>query len=339
MTTAKPVEIFCGTGGVGKTTLASSRALYLASNGRRVLLITIDPSRRLKQVLGLDDNKLGEAQKVNFEGHVLDALLLSPRITLSRLAKIHDNDRLMSNPIINILTRPYGGMNEIMAVLEVQHHLENKNYDTIILDTPPGKHFVDFLKSTQKINKFFDRSFVEIFKYLGKSFGEEKGKKNIISMIISSGVKKLLGYLEKVTGQAFVGEFVDAIAGLYQSRDSFLAALRLEESFKKVEFCNWFLVTSASQNKYREAQDLAQEAKQFMHSDKFLLLNKCIRDELESWQIDPSMPGYKLKQTMIERENQLMENAKRGFDKIYQFPDVPQAGPEKHIQALMGAWT
>ena len=61
----KPIEIFCGTGGVGKTTLASSRALYWALKGKKVLLITIDPARRLKEVLNLNDQKSGEIEKVN----------------------------------------------------------------------------------------------------------------------------------------------------------------------------------------------------------------------------------------------------------------------------------
>ena len=55
----KPIEIFCGTGGVGRTTLATSRALYLASHGHKVLLITIDPSHRLKQILNMQEEESG----------------------------------------------------------------------------------------------------------------------------------------------------------------------------------------------------------------------------------------------------------------------------------------
>ena len=78
----KKIEIFCGTGGVGKTTLATSRAYDLAREGKKVLLITIDPAKRLKQVLGLDQALEGSIQSISaahFEkekSFTFDALLI-----------------------------------------------------------------------------------------------------------------------------------------------------------------------------------------------------------------------------------------------------------------------
>ena len=60
--TTKSFEIFCGTGGVGKTTLATARALNLAQSGLRVLLVTIDPAKRLKDLLKLEASAIGEAK-------------------------------------------------------------------------------------------------------------------------------------------------------------------------------------------------------------------------------------------------------------------------------------
>ncbi len=133
MISPKPIEVFCGTGGVGKTTLASSRAIHLASKGIKVLLITIDPSRRLKEVLNLKDENAGEIEVVKsdifseflhqetpFEFH---AMLMSPAATIQRMDKRNTEDTGLDNPIIRILSRPYGGMNEIMVVHYSQVHL------------------------------------------------------------------------------------------------------------------------------------------------------------------------------------------------------------------------
>ena len=131
--------------------------------------------------------------------------------------------------------RPSGGMNEIMAIIEVQSQIEAEKYDCIVLDTPPGKHFLDFLNASKKIDRFFDKSYIEIFKYFGKSISTQtssrKGK--LLGRIVSSGVKKLLTYLEKVTGKEFVETFIEAIFTLHQNKHYFLKALTFQKISRK----------------------------------------------------------------------------------------------------------
>ena len=134
--TIKALEIFCGTGGVGKTTLATSRALYLGSQGKKVLLITIDPAKRLKQILSIKDQNAGKIETISstlftgFEGKdfTISALLMSPKETLRKILNVEE----VENNVLNILTRPHGGMNEILSLVEVQFHINNGHYDTII---------------------------------------------------------------------------------------------------------------------------------------------------------------------------------------------------------------
>lgn len=344
----KPIEIFCGTGGVGKTTLATSRGLFLASKGIKVLLITIDPAKRLKQILSLPDNDSGEISTISsklFEQHkekdfTFDALLMSPRSTLQRMARENNNVEDFNNPIIKILSRPNSGMNEIMAIIEVQYHLRTKNYDTIILDTPPGKHFIDFLESSYKIQKFFDKTFIEIFKFIGKKVDQKTSfiPKKILATIISSGVKKLLSYLEKVTGKDFVYTFIDAIAVLYKNKSSFLEAIKFQENLKKIEFSNWFLVTSVEQQKITEANILQSEAENFMHGDNYLAINKCLQNNLKSWETNQNIELEKLRETMLEREQNLCDYAKDNFTKVIEFPEVFSSAPENHVDVLAATW-
>lgn len=340
----KKIEIFTGTGGVGKTTLATSRAVYLSSLGKKVLLITIDPSKRLKQVLNLDDKDSGHLQTVSLKpflgdaSHIsMSALLLSPAVTLQ---KIGNNDQI-DNPILNTLSKPYGGLNEIMAMVELYHQLQSGAFDHIVLDTPPGKHFIDFLDSGKKIHDFFDSSFVDIFKVFGRTIenrGEAVKSSRILSTFVAAGVKKLLKYLEKVTGKDFVETFVSAILAIYSCKNAFLDSLKLQEELQDHELTNLFLVTSVEHNKLREAEEMHQKMQQTMQCDNYLAINRCLAKELHKWLPNPDSPLFQVKVSMLERENKLKSYAKDKFKNILEFPDVIETSPETHVSHLVNSW-
>lgn len=331
---AKKIEIFCGTGGVGKTTVATSRALHLTRSGKSVLLMTIDPSLRLKQLFSLEQEDAGLPKPINHSHMTHDkgqlaVLLMDNEKTLEYAL----GQKGFNNHILHSLSRPYSGMNEILALIELDRHLNNDDYDHIVLDTPPGKHFLDFIDAAEKINHFFDKSFIRIFTSL------RQGKdKSILSTLLGASIKKVLGYLEKVTGENFVEAFIDALLTLFSRKDYFLKGLAVQQQLDDAELGGWFLVSSVDQQKSEELKSFYRDLTTTTQSNKYLIVNRSLKKHLHDW--SPSEAALiKLKDSMLNRENDIKMTQDSDHNRAeLTFPDVLSTDPKDHIEELCNYW-
>jgi anion-transporting ArsA/GET3 family ATPase len=169
------VIVCCGAGGVGKTTASTALALAGARAGRRVLALTIDPSKRLAQTLEVDRN-LREPAKVSqrvldvagVTDGTLHAWMLDPQLVATRAVdRLAPNSevasRLKKNRLFRQVSRMVAGMQEFTAMEALHTFLRDGDYDLVILDTPPSRNALDFLEGPRRLERFFDGRLLRLF--------------------------------------------------------------------------------------------------------------------------------------------------------------------------------
>lgn len=335
------LEFFCGTGGVGKTSLSLSRALQLSAS-HSVLLMTIDPSLRLKDLLGINADK--QFQHIQVLHHSMDLIFLNTEQTLSHiLGTIHVE--LKNQRILSLLAKPFGGLSEILGLIQLSLHLEQKKYDYVIIDTAPGGHFLDFIDGLERVRNFFDDYFIQIFNIMGlksqKSFsflGADWMKK-----AMSSGIEKLLTYLNKVTGESFVSEFIETVGHIYKVKDHFKNAADLLQQLTSQELVTFFVVTTIEHDKQLQAIMLKTALNKLNHARIFAVINKTLPAKFDH-EIEhmPAGPWREYSAEILRREQSWIQQFAQEFDAVFTFPKLSSTYQDlqtiKNIQAHVHIW-
>jgi anion-transporting ArsA/GET3 family ATPase len=153
-----------GTGGVGKTTLAAALALAGAIQGRRTMVLTIDPAKQLARALGLASlARIGEpvatdpiATSGTLHAGMLDQKAAWDAFITRHAPNAEVRDTLLGNRFYQKLSTSFAGSTEFMAVEELCRLDESRKYDLIVIDTPPAGHAVDFLRAPERIERLLD---------------------------------------------------------------------------------------------------------------------------------------------------------------------------------------
>jgi anion-transporting ArsA/GET3 family ATPase len=174
---SKRIFVCAGTGGVGKTTVSAALGLGAARRGTKVLVLTIDPSRRLAEALGIRQNTpepvplgrereaaLGIEAPGSLSVWVLDPKRVSDQ-TVRRLARNPgEADRLMANPIYQRVTSMIAGMQEYTAMEALHGFVEEGTYDIVILDTPPSRNALNFLEAPTRLAASMNTRIVDLMR-------------------------------------------------------------------------------------------------------------------------------------------------------------------------------
>jgi anion-transporting ArsA/GET3 family ATPase len=161
---AASVVVCCGSGGVGKTTVAASIGLEAAAQGRRVVVVTIDPARRLADALGIPGGLSGEPQVVpvpldgsgSLSAMMLDTPAMFERVVRSHATSHEQADRIVENRFYRNMAGTLSGTQEYMAS-EALHELHRDDrFDLVVVDTPPSRNALDFLDAPGVLTRFVD---------------------------------------------------------------------------------------------------------------------------------------------------------------------------------------
>ena len=234
------VIVCCGSGGVGKTTTAAALGLRAADRGRDVVVLTIDPARRLAQSLGLTelDNDPRPVAGVTGTGS-LAAMMLDMKRTFDEFVESNaDAERaatILENPFYLSLSSSFSGTQEYMAMeklgqLRARAEAEG-TWDLIVVDTPPSRSALDFLDAPRRLGSFLDGRFIRILAAPAKAGGRAYLK------VLSAGFGMFTSVLSKVIGgqvlvdvQTFVASVDTLFGGFRQRADDTFAMLQAADT-------------------------------------------------------------------------------------------------------------
>ncbi len=257
------VLVCAGTGGVGKTTIASALGIEAARRGRRVLVMTIDPARRLADALGISgiDSSPIEVPLREASGFApgggpgrLDALMLDPKSVFDRIVtEMTEADearaRILDNRYYQHLSQALAGNTEYAAMLLVDEYLETERYDLLIVDTPPSDHALDFLRAPHRLREFLEGRFVRALAAPTLSAGRFGAR------LFGRSVQATLGLIERIGGRGFIGDLSEFLAAIGGLSEGFLERASRVERVLLGEHANFVLVCGAMSRSGRSAFD------------------------------------------------------------------------------------
>jgi anion-transporting ArsA/GET3 family ATPase len=273
------VCVCVGPGGVGKTTVSAAIGLGLAARGKKVVVVSIDPAKRLASALGLDELP-GEPHRIDTSGlaHAagapgepaiaeaargggdarpggeLWAMVLDSKRTFDGLVDTLAPDEstrreVLSNRIYGELSSAVAGSQEFTAMAKLYELHRDGDWDAIVLDTPPSRNALDFLDAPERLTRFLDGRGLRLLSAPG---GLARG-------VLGRGAAVVFALLSRLTGVDVVGELSGFFRSLSTLTDGFRERAQGVKTLLREERTRFLIVASPEQEPAREAVFLARQ--------------------------------------------------------------------------------
>lgn len=336
---APRLRVVVGAGGVGKTTLAAALGLVSALEGRDTLVMTFDPSLRLKDTLGVGDEARDSEVRVDVEAPgALFASLLDARRTFDRLVARYAPDeaarqRILENRYYRHLAGQLAGILEYMAVERLFEIASEGRYARIVLDTPPTRQALDFLEAPQRIVSFLDSGALGIAL---RPWFDERGRLRGASRLGPLG-RGLERFLDRVVGLALLrdmAEFFQAFGPLYAGFRE--RALEVQALLRSPE-TSFVLVSGPGEERIPDTMFFARRLKEAGHHLGPVVVNR-VHPPIDSAADDDGAEARRLLRWLGRRDAAGVEaiRALRPGERLVSLPLLPRAPTDLESLAGLG---
>jgi anion-transporting ArsA/GET3 family ATPase len=215
------IIVCCGSGGVGKTTTSAALALAAAEAGRQVVVLTIDPARRLAQSLGLVelDNEPRVVETPGAPGE-LSAMMLDMKRTFDDVVSAHSTperaEQIFANPFYQALSSSFAGTQEYMAMEKLGQLRASERWDLVIVDTPPSRSALDFLDAPNRMSRFLDGTMIRLLTAPARAGGRAGVR------LVGAGFMLFSRIISKVLG----GQLLNDISAFVSALDTMFGGFR-----------------------------------------------------------------------------------------------------------------
>jgi len=254
------VVICAGSGGVGKTTTAAALALHGAQSGRRTIVLTIDPAKRLADALGVKNIGNQECEvKIGKRGS-LAAMMLDQKGAWDRLVERYAPSadaraRILNNRFYQHLSQSFAGSQEYMAVQQLAELHGGGRYDLIVVDTPPTRHALDFLEAPQRLSDFLSRDVIRWF--LKPYFSAGWSTLRLVNRTVGVLFRKL----EEATGVSALVEVSDFFNSMSTLFDGFEERVKRVYQLLRSSETAFLIVASPDEQVLTEAEYFCRQVK------------------------------------------------------------------------------
>ncbi|MEX1105833.1 MAG: ArsA-related P-loop ATPase [Ilumatobacteraceae bacterium] len=267
------VVVCCGSGGVGKTTTAAALGLELARRGRRVVVVTIDPAKRLADALGLPDGLTNEPARLVLDpavGGEMWAMMLDTAETFDGLVRANapspeQAERILANGFYRNIAGALSGTQEYMAAERLHALHGDSRFDVVIVDTPPTRNALDFLDAPGTLSRFIDHP---LFRLMMMPTRRGLRVLNVAAQPVLRTIGKVVGGEVLADAIAFFQAFDGMETGFRRRADDVLEVLHAPTT-------RYLLVASPKRDTVEEARFFAGRLAESDLRVAGLVVNRC----------------------------------------------------------------